>query len=108
VGHSPNWRRTACGSRARASDGAPIGASVTAIVAGCGAADTLGLPLGQVRVLHGSTPFLDEGYGAFASRSTVLGGSAVRRCIDPERSKRVIPARSVRKALRRSKILLTQ
>jgi carbon-monoxide dehydrogenase large subunit len=44
---------------ARASDGAPIGASVTAIVAGCGAADTLGLPLGQVRVLHGSTPFLD-------------------------------------------------
>src|SRR5205085_11120610 len=41
------------------------------------AADTLGLSLGQVRVLHGSTPFLDEGYGAFASRSTVLGGSAV-------------------------------
>ena len=41
------------------------------------AADTLGLPLGRVRVLHGSTPFLDEGYGAFASRSTVLGGSAV-------------------------------
>jgi carbon-monoxide dehydrogenase large subunit len=28
-------------------------------------------------VLHGPTPFLDEGYGAFASRSTVLGGSAV-------------------------------
>jgi len=41
------------------------------------AADTLGLPLGQVRVMHGSTPLLDEGYGAFASRSTVLGGSAV-------------------------------
>jgi carbon-monoxide dehydrogenase large subunit len=41
------------------------------------AADTLDLPLGQVRVFHGSTPFLDEGYGAFASRSTVLGGSAV-------------------------------
>jgi carbon-monoxide dehydrogenase large subunit len=41
------------------------------------AADTLGLPLGQVRVFHGSTPYLQEGYGAFASRSTVLGGSAV-------------------------------
>src|SRR5246127_2673480 len=41
------------------------------------AADTLGLPLNRVRVFHGSTPFLDEGYGAFASRSTVLGGSAV-------------------------------
>jgi carbon-monoxide dehydrogenase large subunit len=41
------------------------------------AADTLGIPLDQVRVFHGSTSFLDEGYGAFASRSTVLGGSAV-------------------------------
>ena len=41
------------------------------------AADTLGLPLNRVRVLHGSTPYLEEGYGAFGSRSTVLGGSAV-------------------------------
>jgi aerobic carbon-monoxide dehydrogenase large subunit len=41
------------------------------------AADTLDLPLGQVRVFHGSTPYLQEGYGAFASRSTILGGSAV-------------------------------
>jgi carbon-monoxide dehydrogenase large subunit len=41
------------------------------------AADTLDIPLDQVRVFHGSTPFLAEGYGAFASRSTVLGGSAV-------------------------------
>jgi carbon-monoxide dehydrogenase large subunit len=41
------------------------------------AADTLGMPVGRVRVLHGSTPFLTEGYGAFGSRSTVLGGSAV-------------------------------
>ena len=30
-----------------------------------------------MRVLHGSTPYLEEGYGAFGSRSTVLGGSAV-------------------------------
>jgi carbon-monoxide dehydrogenase large subunit len=28
-------------------------------------------------VLHGSTPFLDEGHGAFAARSPVFGGSAV-------------------------------
>ena len=41
------------------------------------AADTLDIQLDQVRVFHGSTPYLDEGYGAFASRSTVLGGSAV-------------------------------
>jgi carbon-monoxide dehydrogenase large subunit len=41
------------------------------------AADTLDLPLAQVRVIHGSTPHLQEGYGAFHSRSTILGGSAV-------------------------------
>lgn len=41
------------------------------------AADTLGMPLDQVRVFHGSTPYLQEGYGAFHSRSTILGGSAV-------------------------------
>ena len=41
------------------------------------AADSLGLAIDQVRVLHGSTTLLDEGYGAFHSRSTVLGGSAV-------------------------------
>jgi carbon-monoxide dehydrogenase large subunit len=41
------------------------------------AADTLGLPLDQIRVLHGSTTHLQEGYGAFHSRSTILGGSAV-------------------------------
>jgi len=50
------------------------------------AADTLGMPLGQVRVLHGSTPFLEEGYGAFASRSTVLGGSAVFEAASPVRA----------------------
>jgi aerobic carbon-monoxide dehydrogenase large subunit len=41
------------------------------------AADMLGMPLDRVRVVHGSTPYLNEGYGAFHSRSTILGGSAV-------------------------------
>jgi carbon-monoxide dehydrogenase large subunit len=41
------------------------------------AADFLGIALDQVRVVHGSTPYLKEGYGAFHSRSTILGGSAV-------------------------------
>src|SRR5439155_3590075 len=41
------------------------------------AADSLGLAMDQVRVLHGSTTLLDEGYGAVHSRSTVLAGSAV-------------------------------
>jgi CO/xanthine dehydrogenase Mo-binding subunit len=30
-----------------------------------------------VRVFHGLTPFRGKGYGAFVSRWTVLGGSAV-------------------------------
>ena len=41
------------------------------------AADTLGLTIDKVRVLHGSTTYLEDGYGSFHSRSTVLGGSAV-------------------------------
>jgi carbon-monoxide dehydrogenase large subunit len=41
------------------------------------AADSLWLTLDKVRVLHGSTTLLEDGYGAFHSRSTVLGGSAV-------------------------------
>ena len=53
-----------------------IGQGVETVMAQI-AADTLGLLLDQVRIFHGSTPFLNEGYGAFASRSTILGGSAV-------------------------------
>jgi carbon-monoxide dehydrogenase large subunit len=41
------------------------------------AADTLGMPIDKMRVLHGSTIYLEEGFGSFHSRSTVLGGSAV-------------------------------
>ena len=31
----------------------------------------------QVRVLHGSTNYLKEGFGSYGSRATVMGGSAV-------------------------------
>ena len=55
---------------------AAVGQGIETVMAQI-AADTLGMPLDQVRVFHGSTPYLDEGYGAFASRSTILGGSAV-------------------------------
>jgi len=41
------------------------------------AADTLRLPLERIRILHGSTTYLREGFGTFASRSMVVGGSAV-------------------------------
>jgi carbon-monoxide dehydrogenase large subunit len=41
------------------------------------AADALGLPMRQVRLLHGSTRLVQEGFGSFHSRSTVMGGSAI-------------------------------
>lgn len=42
------------------------------------AADALELPMGRIRgVFHGSTGLVTEGVGSHASRSTVMGGSAV-------------------------------
>ncbi|HMI96083.1 MAG TPA: xanthine dehydrogenase family protein molybdopterin-binding subunit [Micropepsaceae bacterium] len=41
------------------------------------AADALEIPLDRIRVLHGSTTYLAEGFGSYGSRSTVMGGSAV-------------------------------
>ena len=55
---------------------AAVGQGLETIIAQI-AADALGLTIGNVRVRHGSTIYLDDGYGAFASRATVLAGSAV-------------------------------
>ncbi|HEX4405640.1 MAG TPA: molybdopterin cofactor-binding domain-containing protein, partial [Polyangia bacterium] len=41
------------------------------------AADTLKLPFEKIKILHGSTTYLKEGFGTFASRSMGVGGSAV-------------------------------
>ncbi|HEY6259861.1 MAG TPA: xanthine dehydrogenase family protein molybdopterin-binding subunit [Xanthobacteraceae bacterium] len=41
------------------------------------AADALELPLDRVRILHGSTTYLPEGFGSYGSRSTVMGGCAI-------------------------------
>jgi carbon-monoxide dehydrogenase large subunit len=41
------------------------------------ASDVLELPMQRIRVLHGSTPLVREGFGSFHSRSTVMGGNAV-------------------------------
>jgi carbon-monoxide dehydrogenase large subunit len=41
------------------------------------AASTLKLPFEKIRILHGSTTYVREGFGTFASRSMVVGGSAV-------------------------------
>jgi carbon-monoxide dehydrogenase large subunit len=40
-------------------------------------ADALEIPMERIRVLHGSTNLLHEGFGSFASRATVMGGNAV-------------------------------
>ena len=41
------------------------------------ASDALGLPMESIRVFHGSTIYLAEGFGSFHSRSVVVGGSAI-------------------------------
>jgi carbon-monoxide dehydrogenase large subunit len=42
------------------------------------AADALEIPVERIRhVFHGSTAYVSDGYGAYHSRSTVMGGSAV-------------------------------
>jgi carbon-monoxide dehydrogenase large subunit len=41
------------------------------------AADTLSIPFARIRVLHGSTTLLHEGFGTYHSRAVVMGGSAV-------------------------------
>ncbi|MEA2825450.1 MAG: aerobic carbon-monoxide dehydrogenase large subunit [Alphaproteobacteria bacterium] len=41
------------------------------------AADALEMSFDRVRVLHGSTTLLREGYGSYHSRAVVMGGSAI-------------------------------
>jgi carbon-monoxide dehydrogenase large subunit len=41
------------------------------------AADALQVPMDRIRILHGSTTYLKEGFGSYHSRSTVMGGSAI-------------------------------
>jgi aerobic carbon-monoxide dehydrogenase large subunit len=42
------------------------------------AADALEIPMERIKgVYHGSTDYLDEGFGSYSSRSIVMGGSAI-------------------------------
>jgi carbon-monoxide dehydrogenase large subunit len=41
------------------------------------AADALEAPLERIKIMHGSTTYLAEGFGSYGSRSTVMGGSAI-------------------------------
>jgi carbon-monoxide dehydrogenase large subunit len=42
------------------------------------ASDAMGVPMTRIRgVFHGSTTFVQEGFGSYSSRSIVMGGSAI-------------------------------
>jgi carbon-monoxide dehydrogenase large subunit len=41
------------------------------------AADALQIPMNRIRLFHGSTTHMKEGFGSFHSRSVVMGGSAI-------------------------------
>src|SRR5262249_41208945 len=55
------------------SAGRPGVGTVLAQIAG----DAMGLPFEKVRVFHGSTTYVKDGWGSSHSRSTVMGGSAI-------------------------------
>ena len=55
---------------------ASVGQGVETVIAQI-CADTLGVPLERVRVRHGQTNLIEYGMGAFASRITVMTGSAI-------------------------------
>lgn len=46
------------------------------------AADALELPLERIRLSHGSTAYVNEGFGSYHSRSTVMGGSAILLAVE--------------------------
>jgi carbon-monoxide dehydrogenase large subunit len=61
---------------------ASVGQGVETIFAQI-AADALELPIERIpQVFHGSTAYVSDGYGAYHSRSTVMGGSAVLDAAD--------------------------
>lgn len=56
---------------------ASVGQGVETVMAQI-CADTLGVDYDCIRVIHGQTDRIDKGFGAFASRVTVMTGEAVR------------------------------
>jgi carbon-monoxide dehydrogenase large subunit len=55
---------------------ASVGQGIETIMAQI-AGDALEVPFDRIRVCHGSTSDVAEGYGSYHSRSTVMGGSAI-------------------------------
>jgi len=56
---------------------ASIGQGVETVLAQI-CAETIEIPIEQIRVIHGQTDRIESGFGAFASRVTVMAGSAVQ------------------------------
>jgi carbon-monoxide dehydrogenase large subunit len=74
------------GSFTIAMGSAAVGQGVETVFAQI-AADALEVPIDRVReVLHGSTALLSDGYGAYHSRSVVMGGSALLDAVEKFRA----------------------
>ncbi len=56
---------------------ASVGQGVETVLAQI-CAETTGIPIERIRVVHGQTDRIEIGFGAFASRVTVMAGSAVK------------------------------
>jgi aerobic carbon-monoxide dehydrogenase large subunit len=56
---------------------ASVGQGVETVLAQI-CAETIGVPIERIRVVHGQTDRIEIGFGAFASRVTVMAGSAVK------------------------------
>lgn len=70
---------------------ASVGQGIETVV-GQIVADTLGVEYAGIRVVHGQTDRFDYGMGAFASRLTVMAGSATLRAAEKVREKAMLAA----------------
>lgn len=70
---------------------ASVGQGVETVMAQV-CAETLDVPVEAIRVIHGQTALIDVGFGAFASRVTVMTGSAVKNAAEAMRDRLVASA----------------
>ena len=67
---------------------ASVGQGVETVLAQI-CAETTGVPIEHIRVIHGQTDRIEIGFGAFASRVTVMAGSAVKIAAEALRDRAV-------------------
>jgi carbon-monoxide dehydrogenase large subunit len=70
---------------------ASIGQGVETVLAQI-CAETIGIPIERIRVIHGQTDRIESGFGAFASRVTVMTGSAVQIAAEALRDRAIAVA----------------